>query len=179
MFKFKGYSLFHTIYLTICFLFTKIFYRKSRLIRLPFRIRNSGVLIGGEDLTTGVSARVDIFDQASLTLGKSIQINDYIHIACAKSIEIGDNTLIASKVFITDHDHDLFSEEKHPQDWPLSCKEVIIGRDCWIGEGVAILKGVVIGDSCVIGANSVVTKSFPENSIIAGVPAKIIKMKEV
>ena len=53
--------------------------------------------------------------------------------------------------------------------------QIIIGNDCWIGRGATILGGVTIGDGCVIAAGSVVTKSFPDNVIIGGVPAKIIK----
>lgn len=56
-------------------------------------------------------------------------------------------------------------------------KEIIIGNDCWIGTRVVILPGVHIGDHCIIGANSVVTRSFPNNCTIGGVPAKILKTR--
>ena len=102
-----------------------------------------------------------------------IQINDNCQIACAGKIFIGNNVLIASKVFITDHDHD-YKDEGAPAQWALCADNVKIGDNCWIGNGVSILKGVVIGRNSIIGAGSVVTKSFPESSIIAGVPAKNI-----
>jgi len=56
---------------------------------------------------------------------------------------------------------------------------VIIGDYVWIGENVSIMPNVSIGTGCIIGANSVVTKSFPKNSVLAGIPAKLIKSLNV
>ena len=55
---------------------------------------------------------------------------------------------------------------------------VVIGRNVWLGGGVTIVKGVTLGDNCVVGANAVVTRSFPANCVIAGVPARVIRMLE-
>lgn len=57
-------------------------------------------------------------------------------------------------------------------------KPVLIGNDVWIGDKVTILPGVKIGDGCIIGANAVVTKDIPPYSVVAGVPAKIIKSRK-
>jgi acetyltransferase-like isoleucine patch superfamily enzyme len=54
-------------------------------------------------------------------------------------------------------------------------KGIKIGRNCWIGSNVIITDGVNIGDNCVVAAGAVVTKSFPDNSLLGGVPAKLIK----
>lgn len=173
--KIKGYSLSHSFYLVICLCFTKLFYRRCRLIRLPFRLRKMGRLKGGIGLTTGFNCRIDVFKDGTLVLGDNIQLNDHVHIACDDMISIGKNVLMASRIFISDHDHDLYSGLENPQDWPLKSSPVKIGDNCWIGEGVSILKGVSIGNCCVIGANAVVTKSFPDNCVIGGVPARILK----
>ncbi|MBY7919506.1 acetyltransferase [Vibrio fluvialis] len=171
---FKGYGLISILYLIVSLTFTKLFFRKARIIRLPIRLRNLGIFDYGKGFTTGVDNRIDIYENALLTVGVNVQINDFNHIACAENISIGNNVLIASKVYITDHDHDFSYSLTNPVEWPLRTQPVIIGDDCWIGENVSILKGVSLGPSCIVGANSVVTKSFPYGSIIAGVPAKII-----
>ena len=174
---FRGYGVGQLLSLLKSKLFTLVFYPKARLIRLPFRIRKIGKFEYGEQFTTGYGSRIDIFEKATLVVGKRVQINDYCHLGCANKITISDDVLIASKVFITDHDHDFTSSVVEPSKWPLVTQEVHIGKRVWIGENVSILKGVKLGDDCIVGANSVVTKSFPNQSIIAGAPAKIIRMR--
>lgn len=173
----NGYGFFGIIYMAVCFLFTKLFYSKARIIRLPFRGRRFSKIKGMVGFTTGVDCRIDIFKSGVLDIEENVQINDNVHIACAEYIKIGRNTLIASKVYLTDHDHDFSSNELTPINWPLKTKSVIIGDNCWIGENVAILKGVELGDGCIVGANAVVTKSFPRNVILAGNPARVIRSR--
>ena len=91
----------------------------------------------------------------------------------AAPIEIGDNCMIGPKTCIYAVTHPLdFNERLKGINIP---KKVSIGNNVWIGGGVTILPGVSLGNNVVVGAGSVVTKSFPDNVIIAGNPATIIK----
>lgn len=169
----KGYGFWQIIYLTISLVCTKIAHPTARLIRLPFYFRVRGKLTIGRGLTVGRSLRIDVHPGGNLLLGSNIQINDNCQIACAGRVAIGNDVLIASKVFITDHDHDL-NDFGLPTQWALKVADVTIHDACWLGNGVHILKGVSIGKGSVVGAGSVVTRSFPDFSIIVGIPAKLI-----
>lgn len=114
-----------------------------------------------------------------LVIGNNVSLEDWCHIGCANKVEIGDGTMIASRVFITDHFHGSITHNdlkyERPALRPLSTKPVKIGNNVWIGEGVNIMPGVTLGDNVIVGANAVVTHSFESGVVIAGCPAKIIK----
>lgn len=110
------------------------------------------------------------------SLGYNTQIN------ASNRIEIGDDVLFVSNVYITDHYHGNISIAE--MDTPPSQRQiyskgpVVIGNRCWLGQNVSIMPNVTLGEGCIVGANSVVTHSFPANSVIAGCPAKLIKVIE-
>ncbi|SHG48782.1 lipopolysaccharide O-acetyltransferase [Flavobacterium micromati] len=180
------YGFLGSIKLLISLVYTKIFYPKARLIRLPFDVRNKRHIKIGSGFTSGVGCRIEAFPidpafKTCIEIGENVQINDYVHIGAVGSIKIGKNVLMASKIYISDHNHGSYDEEisDHPMSLPLDrkaiCKPVVIGDNVWIGESVCILPGVTIGDGCVLGALSVVNKSIPAYSIAVGSPAKVVK----
>lgn len=182
---YKRYGFFGSIRLVISLLYTKLFHRNARLIRLPFDVRNKSNIFIGKGFTSGVGCRIEAYPQNGqdkvLFFGENIEINDYVHIAAGEKIVIGNNVLIASKVFISDINHGNYAgiDQDSPMSTPnsrsLSTDSIEIKDNVWIGEGVCIMSGVTIGFGCIIGASSVVTKSIPDYCIAVGTPAKVIK----
>ncbi|MDE5667001.1 MAG: sugar O-acetyltransferase [Clostridia bacterium] len=111
----------------------------------------------------------------NITVGKNVFINSGCCFQDQGGIEIGDNVLIGQQVVIATINHDL-SPEKRKNMLPAPVK---IGNDVWIGAHATILSGVTIGRGAVIAAGAVVTKDVPENAVVGGVPAKVIKQIEV
>jgi len=93
-----------------------------------------------------------------------------MYIQCINGVEIGDDTRIAAGVKIISANHSPRDLEKH-----IPAEPIRIGRRCWLGSNAIILPGVQLGDEVIVGAGSVVTRSFPAGSVIAGVPAKLIR----
>ncbi|MFV8327792.1 DapH/DapD/GlmU-related protein [Flavobacterium sp. ZS1P14] len=182
----KRYGISGGARLLFSLIYTKLFFRQARLIRLPFDIRNKRFIEIGEGFTSGYGCRIEAFplndeNKCCIIIGKNVQINDYVHIGAVGSITIGDNVLMASKIYISDHNHGSYNDliSDHPMSLPMdrkaTCKPVVIGDNVWLGESVCVLPGVTIGEGCVIGALSVVTKSIPPYSIAVGSPAKVVK----
>ena len=112
----------------------------------------------------------------------NVAISEFVHIGATNYIEIGNNVLMASKIYISDHNHGIYTgdDQSNPSIPPNqrvvnNDNKVIIEDDVWVGEMVSILPGVTIGKGSIIGAGSVVTRDIPQYSIAVGNPAKIIK----
>jgi acetyltransferase-like isoleucine patch superfamily enzyme len=115
----------------------------------------------------------------SIKIGNNCSIGEYCHITSANSIIIGNWVLTGRWITITDNSHGKIEEEE--KDIPqiqrklYSKGTVIIEDNVWIGDKVSIMAGVRVGKGAVIAANAVVTKDVPAYSVVAGVPAKIIR----
>lgn len=173
----------------ILFCFTKYKLKscgRNTLCESKYDIEGANYISLGENVRTKPRLHIAAIDShnglqfsPSIIIGNNVSINYDVHIAAIDKIVIGNGSLLASKIFITDHYHGDTSKESleiPPNDRLLVSKgPVIIGENVWIGENVAIMPGVNIGNNSVIGANSVVTKDVPPYSVVVGSPAKIIK----
>ncbi len=172
--------------LLLDYLHTKLLFPGARLVRCPVYVRGKANIRWGKRLTTGVGVRLDVFcsdAERRLIIGNDVQLNDYVHIGVIKSVEIGDDVLIASRVFISDHNHGNYNESGEPslpivppRQRRLVGKAVRIGDRVWVGEQVCILPGVTIGEGAVIGAGAVVNRDIPANCVAVGNPARIIRL---
>ena len=111
-----------------------------------------------------------------LIIGSRCFIEFHVHIGACYHVEIGNDVMLASGVYISDHQHRYDDTTK-----PVSCQPVtengriVIGDGCFVGEGACIFSDVVLGKHVVVGANAVVTKSVPSYCVVAGVPGRILR----
>lgn len=138
----------------------------------------------GDDFQAGRNLLLQAWDEyegdiftPELRIGNNVVLTDNIQISCCNLIEIGDNCLMGGNVYISDNSHgESDFLDLPPVKRPLYSKgPVVIGENVWIGRNATILSGVTIGQNSIIGANSVVNKDVPPNSVVGGIPAKIIK----
>lgn len=115
---------------------------------------------------------------SKLSVGNYSQLGQNLRVS--GPVTIGDYVMMGPDIVIMAVTHDISDLSKPMLDPtnPSIEKPVVIGNNVWIGTRVIIMPGVEIGSNSIIGSGAVVTKSFPENSIIAGVPAKFIKVRE-
>lgn len=106
----------------------------------------------------------------NIHIGREVFINSGCHFQDQGGIYIGDHALIGHNVVLATIDHDLNPYDRHNHYAPIH-----IGNRVWIGSNAVITKGVHIGDGAVIAAGAVVTRDVPENTIVGGVPAKVIR----
>ncbi len=130
--------------------------------------KNSKLVIDGK-VFVGPGVKLIVYEQAVLEL-EDVFINSNSSIVCDKHIKIGKGTTIGWGVEILDSDLHRIVQD----DFEMS-KPILIGSQVWIGAKAMILKGVTIGSGSVVAAGAVVTRNVPENTLVAGVPAKIIK----
>ena len=143
------------------------------------RVHVSGTanIILGKRCRLGMDVELRTVEGGRIQIGEDTRLNRGCTLTSYAQIGIGDFTIIGEYVSIRDANHGLARSEPMRYQ-PHTSEPIHIGRDVWIGRGSCILPGVTIGEGAVIGANSVVTKDVPEFGIAAGVPARVIKMRE-
>ena len=171
-------------------LLTQFFYKfhfesigKKTIIFKPLKLLNSQNITIGDNVNIEENVTLYSVDKYNNTayggkifVGDNTYINSSCNITAANEIHIEENVVIAFNVSFFDFNHN-FDNIHIPVKYSnlKLLGKIRISRNCWIGMNVAIIGNVTLGEYCIVGANSVVTKSFPSYSIIAGVPAKIIK----
>ncbi len=121
-------------------------------------------------------ARIELYNKNSkLIINENISIGHNLHLICGGEIIIGKNTTIASNVFINDMDNDYSELGKSIMEQKQIIKRTRIGENCFIGFSSSIQAGTILGNNVIVGSNSFVKGKYPDNCVIGGVPAKILK----
>ena len=111
-----------------------------------------------------------------LRAGHNVGIGSYSFLGCAGGIEIGSDTIFGNMVSLHSENHTYSSEDIPIRLQPVTHIGISIGANCWIGAKATILDGVVIGDNSIVAAGAVVLEGlYPSNSLIGGVPARVLK----
>jgi len=112
-----------------------------------------------------------------IAIGNNVGIGEYAYLGGAGGLSIGDDCIIGQYFSCHPENHFFKNPQELIRNQGVSREGISIGKNCWIGSKVTILDGVRIGDGCVIAAGAVVNKSFPPDSVIAGVPAQFLKRR--
>lgn len=155
---------------------------KRSVVYKPIMIRGRKNISMGDYCFFFTGARIEVISKygdqrfsPSLNIGNNSTFEQNCHLTCAGKIDIGINCSILANVCITDIDHNIDDMSGKVLSNRLDINEVNIGDNCFIGMGSFILAGTNLGNGVVVGANSVVKGVFPDNVMIAGSPAKIVK----
>jgi acetyltransferase-like isoleucine patch superfamily enzyme len=109
---------------------------------------------------------------AKTVLGQECTISAFQHIS------IGRECVIADRVMLIDFDHGVVDVERPIREQGIYKRDVRVGHNVWIGYGACILRGVSVGNNAIIGTNSVVTSDVPDNAVVGGVPARVIRTRK-
>ena len=113
-----------------------------------------------------------------LKIGNNSNIGAYNYVGCSGYIEIGDNVMLGPRVGLFAENHNFKNPDVPIKDQGVDRKFIKIENDCWIGTNSVVLAGVTIGTGSIVAAGSIVTKDIPPFSIVAGVPAQIVKKRK-
>lgn len=112
-----------------------------------------------------------------VVIGDNFSCGDYTFFGCAGGIKIGNDVMMGQNIRFHAQNHNFDNLDELLRLQGTSSRGIAIGNNCWIGSGTVFLDGSSIGNGCVVGANSLITKSFPNNCVIMGQPAKIVRYR--
>jgi acetyltransferase-like isoleucine patch superfamily enzyme len=144
-----------------------VIHRSARMDTPPYRLFSLGDYSVIESFACINNAVGDV------VIGDHTRIG--LHNTIIGPVEIGNNVNLAQGITVTALNHNFSDTNKRIDEQGVSTNPVTIEDDVWVGANAVILPGVTIGEHCVVAAGAIVTKDVPPHSLVAGVPAKVIK----
>ena len=116
--------------------------------------------------------------EGEVIIGAKTVIGQECTVSAFQHVSIGRECIIADRVMMIDFDHGVTEVERPIRAQGIYKRDIDVGHNVWIGYGACILRGVTVGDNSVVGTSAVVTRTVPANAVVAGVPARVIRMRE-
>lgn len=120
----------------------------------------------GKGFTFRKGFNLSIEGNGNIEIGTKCFFNNYCSINSLDKISIGDNSIFGENVKLYDHNHRFADISKGIMEQGYTSEPIIIGKNCWIGSNVTILRGVTIGDNVIVGAGCLINKDIPCNTIV-------------
>jgi acetyltransferase-like isoleucine patch superfamily enzyme len=145
---------------------------------LELQIGHSGEIRFGRFVWIGDRSKIRCHEGV-VEIGDKTVIGQECTISAYQKVRIGEQCVIADRAMFIDFDHGVVEVERPIRVQGIYKRDVEVGSNVWIGYGACILRGVRVGDNSIVGTGAVVTKDVAANSVVAGVPARVIRMREV
>jgi acetyltransferase-like isoleucine patch superfamily enzyme len=116
--------------------------------------------------------------EGEILIGAKSVIGQECTLTAFQHVSIGRECVIADRVMMIDFDHGVVEVERPIRLQGIYKRDVRVGHNCWMGYAACLLRGVTVGNNCVIGTNAVVTADVPDNAVVGGVPARLIRMRD-
>lgn len=151
----------------------RITFRLNTAYRTPDEVRGLLSELFGYEVTESLRVFPPFYTDfgKNITVGEGVFINACCHFQDHGGVTIGDGCQIGHNVVFATLNHG-FAPEDRSTTYPAP---IVLKKNVWVGSNATILSGVTIGENAIVGAGSVVTKDVPDNAIVGGVPAKVIK----
>ncbi len=144
--------------------------------RLELQIGRGGEIRFGRFVWIGDGSKIRCHEGV-VELGDKTVIGQECTISAYQRVRIGQQCVIADRAMFIDFDHGVVEVERPIRRQGIYKRDVEVGSNVWVGYGACILRGVRVGDNSIIGTNAVVTKDVPANAVVAGVPARVVRMR--
>lgn len=162
-------------------------------LRFRGRLKTDGVCFIGPDVTfeIGRDAAVHLgrwcwighgckirAHEGEVRIGAKTVLGQECTISAFQHVSIGRECILADRVMLIDFDHGVVQVETPIRAQGIYKRDVRVGNNVWVGYGACFLRGVTVGDNTIIGTSAVITKDVPDDAVVGGVPARILRMRD-
>jgi acetyltransferase-like isoleucine patch superfamily enzyme len=162
-------------------------------LRFRGRLRTDGICFIGPGVTFEIGRRATVHlgrwswlghgckvrvHEGLVSIGAKSVLGQECTISAYQHVSIGRECIVADRCMLIDFDHGMVEVERPIREQGIYKRDVRIGHNVWVGYGAVFLRGVRVGDNSVVGTYTVVNRDVPANAVVAGVPARVLRMRD-